>query len=94
MAIVTTDEALGIYGAIDCGAYVANFMLAAQSMGVASIAQAALASYGSIVRDHFGISPDRQIVCGISFGYADPSHPANNFRTTRADIEHTVRWMD
>ena len=94
VAIVTTDEALGIYGAIDCGAYVANFMLAARSMGVASIAQAALASYGSIVRDHFGISPDRQIVCGISFGYADPSHPANNFRTTRADIEHTVRWMD
>lgn len=94
VAIVTTDEALGIYGAVDCGAYVANFMLAAQSMGVASIAQAALASYGPIVHDHFGIPADRQIVCGISFGYADSSHPANKFRTIRADLEHTVRWVD
>jgi hypothetical protein len=26
---VTSDEALGTYGAVDCGAYVANFLLAA-----------------------------------------------------------------
>ena len=31
VAIIHTDEALGIYGAIDCGAYVGNFMLAAQA---------------------------------------------------------------
>ena len=35
VAVVSTAEALGIYGAIDCGAYVANFMLAARSLGVA-----------------------------------------------------------
>src|SRR6266496_1976083 len=28
VAIIHTDEPLGIYGAIDCGAYVSNFMLA------------------------------------------------------------------
>ncbi len=27
--IIHTDEPLGIYGAVDCGAYVSNFMLAA-----------------------------------------------------------------
>ena len=31
VAIVTTDEALGAYGAIDCGAYVNTFMLAARA---------------------------------------------------------------
>ena len=41
VAIVTSDEALGVYGAVDCGAYVGNFMLAAHSLGVGSIAQAA-----------------------------------------------------
>ena len=35
VAIIHTDEALGIYGAIDCGAYVGNFMLAAQALGSA-----------------------------------------------------------
>lgn len=92
VAIITTDEALGVYGAVDCGAYVANFMLAAQSLGVASIAQAALASYSTLVHDHFGISADRKIVCGISFGYADPAHPANKFRTVRAGLEEAVQW--
>jgi hypothetical protein len=33
VAIVTSDEALGTYGAVDCGAYVNNFLLAAQSLG-------------------------------------------------------------
>lgn len=32
VAIVTTDEALGTYGALDCGAYVSTFMLAAQAL--------------------------------------------------------------
>ena len=35
VAIIHTDEALGVYGAIDCGAYVSNFMLAAQALGSA-----------------------------------------------------------
>ncbi|MBY0360879.1 MAG: nitroreductase family protein, partial [Phreatobacter sp.] len=43
VAIITTDEALGAYGALDCGAYVSNFMTAATAHGVATIAQAALA---------------------------------------------------
>lgn len=94
VAIVTTDEALGVYGAIDCGAYVGNFMLAAKSEGVASIAQAALAAYPELIRRHFGLAADRKVVCGISFGYEDAAHPANRFRTTRAELEDAVIWAD
>ena len=94
VAIVTTDEALGVYGAIDCGAYVGNFMLAAQADGVASIAQAALAAYPELIRSHFGLAADRQVVCGLSFGYEDRQHPANRFRTTRAPLEEAVSWVE
>ncbi len=94
VAIVTSDEALGVYGAVDCGAYVGNFMLAAHSLGVGSIAQAALASYPDVLREVLGIGEDRTIVCGISFGYADPQHPANQFRTTRAHPGDSVIWRD
>ena len=94
VAIVTTDEALGVYGAIDCGAYVGNFMLAARSEGVASIAQAALAAYPDLIRRHFALAADRQVVCGISLGYEDPAHPANRFRTTRAPLEEAVTWQE
>ncbi|RYY97381.1 MAG: nitroreductase [Comamonadaceae bacterium] len=93
LALVTTERLLGTYGVLDCGAYVNNFMLAATASGVASIAQAALAQRSPLLRDWFEIPPDRQIVCGISFGHADPDHPANRFRTTRAELEETVRWV-
>jgi nitroreductase len=93
-AIITTDEALGVYGAVDCGAWVSNFMLAARSMGVATIAQAALASHSPFVRAHFGIPDNRRVVCGISFGYEDSKHPANGFRTRRATVADTVTFFD
>jgi nitroreductase len=94
VAVVTSDEALGPYGAVDCGAYVANFLLAAHSLGVASIAQAALAAYPDVLRQVLGIGDDRSVVCAISFGMADLAHPANQFRTTRADTARSVTWMD
>lgn len=94
VAIISSDEALGVYGAVDCGAYVANFLLAAHSLGVATLAQAALAAYPGVLREVLGIAADRSIVCGISFGLADPAHPANRFRTQRADPGDCVTWLD
>lgn len=93
VAIVTTEEALGTYGAVDCGGYIATFMLAAKSHGVATIAQGALAGYSDTVREFFDLPPSRQVVCGISFGWPDPDHPANNYRISRADITDVVTWV-
>jgi nitroreductase len=92
--VVTTDEALGVYGVLDCGAWVNNFMLAAAAAGVACIAQAALAAHPKLLREFFNIGADRRIVCGMSFGYEDASHPANRFRTRRAARDEVVRWVD
>ena len=94
VAMVTTPEVLGVYGAIDCGAYVGNFMLAAKSLGVAAIAQAALAAWPDAVRAHFGLPDDRWIVCGISFGHADEAHPINRYRTDRAGLNDAVKWVE
>jgi nitroreductase len=94
VAIVHTAEPLGIYGAIDCGAYVSNFMLAAQAMGLGSIAQAALARHSGLVRRHFKLGDDRRVVCGLSFGFPDVDHRINSYRTSRAGIADTVTFVD
>jgi len=94
LALVTTEAALGSYGVLDCGAYVHNFMLAARSLGVASIAQAAVASRARFLHRWFEIPDDRHVVCGIAFGYEDRSHPANGFRTSRAAPAEAGRWVD
>ncbi|AVJ30802.1 nitroreductase [Achromobacter spanius] len=93
VAIITTDEALGEYGAMDCGGYVANFLLAAQANGVATVAQASLAMYPEVLREVLGIGPGRRVVCGISFGFEDTAHPANSYRTRRAELSETVQWI-
>ena len=93
VAIITTDEALGTYGAVDCGLYVNSFLLAAQSLGVATIPQAALAGCSKFIHEHFGIDDTRKVVCAISFGYADTDHPVNGFRTDREDVDNVVQWM-
>jgi len=94
VALVTTDEALGVYGAVDCGAYVGHFMLCARALGVASIAQAALAAYPDFWRAQLELPSERRVVCGISFGFEDPEHRANSFRTFRAEASQVVRWVD
>ncbi|MGC0362852.1 nitroreductase [Rhodococcus sp. 27YEA15] len=93
VAIVTTEEALGTYGAVDCGLYVDTFLLAATSLGVGTIPQAALAGSSTFIRRYFGIDDTRKVVCAISFGYPDTEHPVNKFRTTREDVGNVVQWM-
>jgi nitroreductase len=90
VAVVSTPADLGVYGAVDCGGYVATLLLAAESLDLGAIAQAAIAMYAGFVRSHLEIPDDRRIVCAVSFGYADDLHPANGFRTERADIDDVV----
>lgn len=86
VAIIHSSAELGPYGAVDCGGFVTAFMLAATSLGVATIAQASVAAYPELIRSHFDLPEDRLILCAISLGFEDPSAPANSFRTSRADI--------
>lgn len=90
--LLSSPKDLGAYGAMDCGGFVTGFCLAAQAQGVASIAQAAVASYAPFLHRYFDIPDDRQILCVISFGYEDTDHAANSFRTNRADLDAFVDW--
>lgn len=93
VAIVTTDGDLGPYGASDCGGFVAMFTIAARAKGVATVAQASVTGFAPTIRKHFAIPQDRKILTAISFGYEDPKHPANSFRTTRAEIEDVLTFV-
>ena len=94
VAVIHTTEPLGVYGAVDCGAFVSNFMLAAQALGLGSIAQAALARHSGLIHRHFNLGSDRRVVCGISFGYADHEHKVNGYRTSRAALADVVTFVD
>jgi nitroreductase len=67
VAIVTTEAALGVYGAVDSSLYVDSFPLAARRVGLDAIPQAALAVRSGF-RDYFNLPETRRVVGGISFG--------------------------
>lgn len=94
VAIVHSPAALGPYGAMDSGGFVAAFTLAATALGVATVPQAAIAAYAPLVRDLCGLGEDRLVLCAIAFGHADPDAAVNRFRTERAAPADIIDWAD
>lgn len=93
VAIVSVPAELGPYAIADCGQFVGAFLLAARAHGVDTTPQAALAHHAAFIRRHFEIPDTQQILCGISFGFADIEHPANGFRTGRAETCEIARHV-
>ena len=89
-AILTSGRELGTYGALDSGGFLMAFCLAAQALGLATVPQAAVAFQSPVVREVLNVPEDRLILCAISFGYEDPAHPANGFRTDRAALDEIM----
>ena len=93
VAIITSEAELGPYGAMDCGNFISMFTIAAQAKGVASVAQASVTGFASTIREYFSIPDNRKILTAISFGYEDPAHPANQFRTVRAYTNDVLKIL-
>ena len=92
VAIITTEAELGPYAAMDSGGFIALFALAARAKGIGSVVQASVTGFAPTIREHFNIPENRLIQTAISFGYEYLGHPANGFRTSRADISDVIHF--
>lgn len=79
---------------MDIGMFLQNVMLAARHYDLETCPQAALAEYPDIIRKRLSLSADRHIVCGMALGYADWSHPINQYRTAREAVNDFTTWHD
>lgn len=86
LAVITVDAALGERGVLDAGIYLAYLLLAAEALGIGAVPQAAVSHHVGLLRDQLNIAPHQRIVSVVSFGEKDTAHPANGFRTARADL--------
>lgn len=91
--IISAPEDLGPYAAVDCGGMVNAVLTAFEAYGLGAIAQAALAIHSPFLRDYFNLPEKQKIVCGISFGYADPDAPANQLRTSRMEVDQFTTFI-
>ncbi len=92
IVMIAYDAHFGVYGALDVGCYLQSLLLAAQSLGLATCAQAALACYPKAVRSVLSIPDELTILCGVSLGYEDHEVAANRCRTSRSPLELNVHF--
>lgn len=92
--LVFLDRRLGQGSWIDLGMFLQNIMLAAESEGLATCPQAALAEYPDPVRHILGMEENLALVCGLSLGYPDTEAAVNRYRTSREPVETFTTWHD
>lgn len=79
---------------MDTAMFIQNVMLSARAFGLETCPQAALAEYPDIVRQTLSLSEHYHIVCGMALGYADWSHPVNQYRTVREEVDNFTKWHE
>ena len=94
VAFLCINDVFGKHTVADIGMYAQTLMLAMSVNGIASCAQGSLRDYPDLVREIFKLSSDVKVLFGISFGFEDPSIPANQARTDRATVAETVQFRN
>jgi nitroreductase len=85
--LFTIDKELDAMSFVDIGMFMQTFMLAAKVRGLDTCAQGAWNNYWSVTRRVLNVPDDEYIICGISLGYADDSHPVNTLVSEREPVE-------
>ena len=94
VALCGIDRRFGLYAALDVGCWLQTLLLAATAEGLATCAQAALATYPGAVRRALDVPEDVALLFGIAIGVEDASVAANACRTTRSALGDNVVFVD
>lgn len=94
VALCGIDRRFGLYAALDVGCWLQTLLLAATAEGLATCAQAALATYPGAVRRVLDVPEDVALLFGIAIGVEDAAVAANACRTTRSPVGDNVVFVD
>lgn len=87
---ICIDRSLGATQWVDLGLYLQTLMLLAREAGLDSCAQEFWTLWHQSVAEFLQLPDHIMPFCGLALGYADPHHPVNTLRTTRAPLSQTV----
>lgn len=94
VALVGIDARFALYAAIDVGCWLESVLLLAHAEGVATCAQASLATYPAVARRVLGVPDGITLLFGIAIGYEDRDAPANRCRTERDPLESNITFSE
>ncbi|GAB2891162.1 nitroreductase [Paraburkholderia jirisanensis] len=90
--IFTIDACMTRYNWLDYGLFMQSVMIAARSRGLDTCPQVAFAQYQALIAEHLNLPAGREVVCGMSLGYADRSAALNRLDMPREPVEHFAHF--
>ncbi|HDW3289665.1 nitroreductase family protein [Enterobacter cloacae] len=76
----------------DIGMYAQTLLLSLTAHGLGGVPQTSLGFYGETIRKELDIDPSLKLLFGISLGYPDMTHPANQYRINKAPLGESVTF--
>ena len=94
MLLFFIDEVLDTGSFLDYGMFLQNIMLLAEEHGLATCPQGALGEFPSIVKKELNIDSSKKLIGGMALGYKDETHPVNQYRTSRIELDEFCTFYD
>ena len=83
---IAIDRKLGPGQWADLGGYIHALAFLARGPGLDTCPQESWARMHRIVREFVSMPPEEMLFCAVAIGYGDHAHPANSFRSPRAEL--------
>jgi nitroreductase len=92
--IVTVSRHPLLGALVDAGLFLQGLAIAARAHDLHTCLQASFIDFYPLIRKQLLIPDDHFIVCGVSLGYADPSHCLNSLRIPREPVASFSTFHD
>ncbi|MCP3872783.1 MAG: nitroreductase [Desulfobacteraceae bacterium] len=92
--IVVMDKIFPKFRYLDVGLSVSYLLLAAEQKGLSTCPIGLITEYGNDIKDVLNISAEKEVLLGISLGYADEKAPENNCKPDREPLSEILTWYE
>jgi nitroreductase len=90
---VAIDRKLGPGQWSDLGGYIHALMFLARGYGLDTCPQESWARMHKTVGEFLEVPPEYMLFCAVAIGYGDHAHPANSFRSPRAELDEFCTFV-
>ena len=90
---VAVDRKLGPGQWADLGGYIHTLMYLARGYGLDTCAQESWGRMYRLVGEFVNMPPEQMLFCAVAIGYGDHAHPANGFRSPRAEPSEFCKFF-
>jgi nitroreductase len=92
--LVCIDSSLMPARLFDAGLFTGFLLMAAHMRGVDACPIGLICAYQDVVKDSLNIPESKELVIAAALGYADENAAIRSFRSDRAELRESVRFID